>query len=153
MLKFINQQLVKAKPEFHKQTFLKPFHKTAEFCGACHKVHLPEELNKYKWLLMAAAAAGQNLTPAQKEIDFRNLVATMNNWYAPLDWKKELFGFDALRLKPWLDRVAEWKVVALLLLGVTALLALNGAAVLLFGLFSGGLMALCRDAIQRTFTT
>jgi NADH-quinone oxidoreductase subunit N len=37
--------------------------------------------------------------------------------------------------------------------GVTALLALNGAAVLLFGLFSGGLMALCRDAIQRTFTT
>jgi NADH-quinone oxidoreductase subunit N len=37
--------------------------------------------------------------------------------------------------------------------GVTALLALNGAAVLLFGLFSGGLMALCRDAIQRTFTS
>jgi NADH-quinone oxidoreductase subunit N len=37
--------------------------------------------------------------------------------------------------------------------GVTALLAINGAAVLLFGLFSGGLMALCRDAIQRTFTT
>ena len=37
--------------------------------------------------------------------------------------------------------------------GVTALLALNGAAVLVFGLFSGGLMALCRDAIQRTFTT
>jgi NADH-quinone oxidoreductase subunit N len=37
--------------------------------------------------------------------------------------------------------------------GVTALLAVNGAAVLLFGLFSGGLMALCRDAIQRTFTT
>jgi len=37
--------------------------------------------------------------------------------------------------------------------GVTALLALNGAAVLVFGLFSGGLMAVCRDAIQRTFTT
>ncbi len=37
--------------------------------------------------------------------------------------------------------------------GVTALLALNGAAVLLFGLFSGGLMAVCRDAIQRTFTS
>jgi NADH-quinone oxidoreductase subunit N len=37
--------------------------------------------------------------------------------------------------------------------GVTAMLALNGAAVLLFGLFSGGLMALCRDAIQRTFTS
>jgi NADH-quinone oxidoreductase subunit N len=37
--------------------------------------------------------------------------------------------------------------------GVTALLALNGAAVLVFGLFSGGLMAVCRDAIQRTFTS
>lgn len=49
-LQWINQQLIKAKPEFHKKTFLKPLHKTAEFCGACHKVHLPEELNKYKWL-------------------------------------------------------------------------------------------------------
>jgi NADH-quinone oxidoreductase subunit N len=37
--------------------------------------------------------------------------------------------------------------------GVTALLALNGAAVLVLGLFSGGLMAVCRDAIQRTFTS
>jgi hypothetical protein len=36
---------------------------------------------------------------------------------------------------------------------VTALLAFPGAAVLVFGLFSGGLMAICRDAIQRTFTT
>jgi len=36
--------------------------------------------------------------------------------------------------------------------GVTALLALNGAAVLVLGLFSGGLMALCRDAIQRTLS-
>ena len=35
--------------------------------------------------------------------------------------------------------------------GVTALLAINGAAVLGLGLFSGGLMALCRDAIQRSF--
>jgi NADH-quinone oxidoreductase subunit N len=37
--------------------------------------------------------------------------------------------------------------------GVTALLAVNGAAVLLFGLFSGGLMAVCRDAIVRTLAT
>ncbi|RMH15654.1 MAG: tetratricopeptide repeat protein [Acidobacteria bacterium] len=50
LLRWINRQLVKAKPEFHKKTFLKPLHKTAEFCGTCHKVHLPEELNKYKWL-------------------------------------------------------------------------------------------------------
>jgi tetratricopeptide (TPR) repeat protein len=49
-LKWINRQLVKAKPALHKKTFLKPLHGTAEFCGTCHKVHLPEELNKYKFL-------------------------------------------------------------------------------------------------------
>ena len=49
-LQWINEQLVKAKPAFHKKTFLKPLHRTTEFCGTCHKVHLPEELNDYKWL-------------------------------------------------------------------------------------------------------
>jgi tetratricopeptide (TPR) repeat protein len=49
-LRWVNETLVKAKPEFHRKTFLKPLHRTAEFCGACHKVHLPEELNGYRWL-------------------------------------------------------------------------------------------------------
>ncbi len=49
-LQWVNRQLVKAKPEFHKKTFLKPLHKTPDFCGSCHKVHLPVELNEYKWL-------------------------------------------------------------------------------------------------------
>ena len=49
-LAWINRQLIKAKPDFHKKTFLKPLHRTAEFCGGCHKVHLPEELNHYKFL-------------------------------------------------------------------------------------------------------
>lgn len=49
-LKWINRQLVKAKPAFHKKTFLKPLHKTAEFCATCHKVHLPQELNDYRFL-------------------------------------------------------------------------------------------------------
>jgi tetratricopeptide (TPR) repeat protein len=49
VLQFINQQLVKAKPEFHKQTFLKPdIHRSAEFCSTCHKVSIPKELNHYK---------------------------------------------------------------------------------------------------------
>jgi len=47
-LRFINEQLVKAKPSFHKRTFLKPFHRTTEFCSTCHKVHLPRELTNYK---------------------------------------------------------------------------------------------------------
>ena len=51
ILKFINRQMVKAKPEFHKKTFLKNLHKTPEFCSTCHKVSLPFELNHYKeWL-------------------------------------------------------------------------------------------------------
>lgn len=48
VLQQINELLVKAKPSFHKQTFLKPFHKSAEFCSTCHKVHLPKELTAYK---------------------------------------------------------------------------------------------------------
>ncbi len=51
VLQFVNQQLVKAKPEFHKKTFLKPLHKEAEFCSTCHKVSIPYELNKYKEFL------------------------------------------------------------------------------------------------------
>jgi len=49
-LQWVNQQLVKAKPDFHKKTFLKPLHREPGFCGSCHKVHLPPELNAYKWL-------------------------------------------------------------------------------------------------------
>ena len=49
-LQWVNRQLILAKPDFHKRTFLKPVHESAEFCGACHKVFLPEVLNGYKWL-------------------------------------------------------------------------------------------------------
>jgi tetratricopeptide (TPR) repeat protein len=48
LLQYINRQLIKAKPAFHRRTFLKPVHRTAEFCSACHKVHIPAEVTKYK---------------------------------------------------------------------------------------------------------
>ena len=51
LLQYINQQLVKGKPEFHKKTFLKPFMRSAEFCSTCHKVSVPGELNHYKEFL------------------------------------------------------------------------------------------------------
>jgi len=51
LLQYINQQLVKGKPEFHKKTFLKPFMRTAEFCSTCHKVSIPQDLNQYKEFL------------------------------------------------------------------------------------------------------
>jgi NADH-quinone oxidoreductase subunit N len=37
--------------------------------------------------------------------------------------------------------------------GVSALLAINGAAVLVFGLLPGGLMAMCRDAVLKALAT
>ncbi len=51
VLQWVNNQLIKAKPEFHKKTFLKDLHKSAEFCSTCHKVHLPFALNHYKEFL------------------------------------------------------------------------------------------------------
>ena len=51
VLQWVNNQLVKAKPTLHKKTFLKPLHKSAEFCSTCHKVHLPYALNHYKEFL------------------------------------------------------------------------------------------------------
>ncbi len=63
VLRWLNRQLTKAKPALHKRTFLKPFHRPrqpddppdairqAEFCGACHRVHLPFAVTHYKdWL-------------------------------------------------------------------------------------------------------
>jgi tetratricopeptide (TPR) repeat protein len=69
VLKWVNHQLIKAKPAFHKKTFLKDFHKTSEFCSTCHKVHLPYALNEYKdflrgqnhydsWLLSGVSGHG-----------------------------------------------------------------------------------------------
>ena len=51
ILQWINNQLVKAKPALHKKTFLKPFHRSEEFCSTCHKVSLPMAVTHYKdWL-------------------------------------------------------------------------------------------------------
>ncbi len=51
LLRWVNRQLILAKPAFHKRTFLKPeVHRTGEFCATCHKVFIPESLNHYRWL-------------------------------------------------------------------------------------------------------
>lgn len=68
-LQWINHQLIKAKPAFHKKTFLKDVHKTSDFCSACHKVHLPYDVTHYKdflrgqnhydsWLLSGVSGHG-----------------------------------------------------------------------------------------------
>ena len=39
-------------PEPHRRTFMKPFMRqdSAEFCSACHKVHLDTGVNHYRWI-------------------------------------------------------------------------------------------------------
>jgi len=34
---FINNMLIEAKPEFHKQTYMKDLYKSSDYCAACHK--------------------------------------------------------------------------------------------------------------------
>ncbi|MGB6624256.1 MAG: tetratricopeptide repeat protein, partial [Candidatus Acidiferrales bacterium] len=43
--------LLQLNPEPHRRIFMKPFVKnqTAEFCSACHKVHLDFPVNHYRW--------------------------------------------------------------------------------------------------------
>ena len=59
-------------------------------------------------ILALASAAGwaQNLTPVQKDSDFRFLASLYATYYGPYEWKKQLLGFDALNIGPWLARVA-----------------------------------------------
>lgn len=48
VLAWVNETLVKAKPEMHKKTFLRPALKDSKFCSTCHKVSIPYALNQYK---------------------------------------------------------------------------------------------------------
>ncbi len=43
--------LLKLNPEPHRRVFMKPFvrNQTAQFCSACHKVHLDFPVNHYRW--------------------------------------------------------------------------------------------------------
>ena len=45
---------IKLNPKPHRNVFLKPFHQqpqqVAQFCSACHKVHLDVPVNNYRWL-------------------------------------------------------------------------------------------------------
>jgi Flp pilus assembly protein TadD len=49
-LRAVNRLLIRMEPSLHRMTFLKPFHKTPEFCSTCHKVALIPALNDYRWV-------------------------------------------------------------------------------------------------------
>jgi tetratricopeptide (TPR) repeat protein len=52
VLRWLHDTAVRLDPGPHRDVFLKPFHReqTAEFCASCHKVHLDEPVNNYRWL-------------------------------------------------------------------------------------------------------
>lgn len=60
-------------------------------------------------VLATVAAFAQNLTPEQKEADFRYMTSQFATYYAPLDWKKQLLQVDGLDIKSWLDRAKQTK--------------------------------------------
>ena len=51
-LRALDSFLTYLNPKPHKRTFLKPFmrQEPAEFCSACHKVHLDVPVNDYRWV-------------------------------------------------------------------------------------------------------
>lgn len=49
-LRWLSDQLILAKPDFHKRVMMPETLKKPEFCGACHKVHIPKSVNHYRWL-------------------------------------------------------------------------------------------------------
>jgi tetratricopeptide (TPR) repeat protein len=51
-LQLMHDTMIRLDPGPHKATMLKPFHRTAraEFCSACHKVHLDVPVNHYRWI-------------------------------------------------------------------------------------------------------
>jgi Flp pilus assembly protein TadD len=50
LLQSLNRLLIYAEPAPHRQAMIRPIHRTAEFCAACHKVGIPEEVNDYRFL-------------------------------------------------------------------------------------------------------
>ena len=52
VMRALHDFMVRLNPEPHRRVFLKPFMRdqVPEFCSGCHKVHLDEPLNNYRWL-------------------------------------------------------------------------------------------------------
>jgi tetratricopeptide (TPR) repeat protein len=51
-MRFLHDFVVKLNPEAHRRSFLKPAMVTqsGEFCSSCHKVHLDDPVNNYRWI-------------------------------------------------------------------------------------------------------
>jgi len=52
LVRKVGDYLTYLNPEPHKRTFMKPFIRedSSEYCAVCHKVHLDQPVNHYRWL-------------------------------------------------------------------------------------------------------
>ncbi|HEY6338831.1 MAG TPA: multiheme c-type cytochrome, partial [Candidatus Sulfotelmatobacter sp.] len=52
VMRAVHDFVIRLNPEPHRRVFLKPFMRaqTAEFCSTCHKVHLDQPVNHYRWV-------------------------------------------------------------------------------------------------------
>ena len=52
LIRSVSKYFTYLDPEPHRRSFMKPFMRqdSAEFCSACHKVHLDVPVNKYRWV-------------------------------------------------------------------------------------------------------
>jgi hypothetical protein len=57
--------------------------------------------------LITAPSCFAQLTQEQKVTDFKALAGLYDKNYGPYEWKKQVFGFDLLRIQPWLDEVRD----------------------------------------------
>ncbi len=48
--KWISDYLIRVYPEHHTQSYARPLYKTAEYCAACHKQFIDEEVNRIGWV-------------------------------------------------------------------------------------------------------
>src|SRR4029453_17976169 len=56
-------------------------------------------------LAVPVPRAQEALTSKQRIADLEQLAALYAKNYAPYEWKRDVLGFDLLRLTPWLQRI------------------------------------------------
>src|SRR5271166_1558747 len=57
------------------------------------------------FVCFVSSGFAQALTPQQKVSDFMALAALYDKNYGPYEWKKIAFGYDLLKIQPWLAQV------------------------------------------------
>ncbi|HNY39408.1 MAG TPA: S41 family peptidase [Bryobacteraceae bacterium] len=58
--------------------------------------------------LLAGSVFAQ-MSSSQRRVDFEQLAGFVAKDYAPYEWKRDAFGFDALKIEGWIDRVESAK--------------------------------------------